>query len=74
MFERVYFTQAGEELLKKADRMLSMLYKYYITHPDEIPSSGVDGEISVLVCDYLAGMTDNYAINTARRIFLPDYN
>ena len=74
MFERVYFTQAGEELLKKADRMLSLLYKYYITHPDEIPPSGVKGEISVLVCDYLAGMTDNYAINTARSIFLPDYN
>lgn len=74
MFERVYFTQAGEELLKKADRMLSLLYKYYICHPDEMPRSCVEGELSVLVCDYLAGMTDNYAINTARRIFLPDYN
>ncbi len=74
MFERVYFTQAGEDSLKKADRMLSMLYKYYIAHPDELPPSGVEGETSVLVCDYLAGMTDNYAINKARYLFLPEYN
>ena len=74
MFDRVYYTHTGEVLLQKADRMLSMLYKYFICHPDEIPPSGVKDEITVLVCDYLAGMTDNYAINTARRIFLPDYN
>ena len=74
MFEHVYFTQAGEWNLKKADRMLSMLYKYYVSHPDEIPPSGVDGSVSVLACDYLAGMTDNYAINTAKSLFIPEYN
>ncbi len=74
MFERVYFDHFGEVLLQKADRMLSMLYKYYITHPDEVPSAVPTDDIKTLVCDYLAGMTDNYAIDTARRIFLPDYN
>ncbi len=72
MFERVYFTQAGEEILLKAERMLSMLYKYYVTHPSEVPPSGVEGDTTTLVCDYLAGMTDNFAINTAKKLFIPE--
>ncbi len=72
MFERVYFSEAGAELQQKADRLLSMLFKFFIAHPDEIPSELRWGDLQTNVCDYLAGMTDNYAVHTAKKIFLPD--
>ncbi len=73
MFQRVYYTAAGELLQRQADRLLSLLYRYYQEHPEEIPDNGVKTDsVETLVCDYLAGMTDNYAIDMAKKIFLPE--
>lgn len=72
MFDRVYFTSNGEMLQKKADRMLSMLFKYFILHPDEVPHSECVTDVTTCVCDYLASMSDTYAIGLAKKIFIPD--
>ena len=59
-------------LQKKADRMLNMLFKYFILHPDEVPHSECVTDVTTCVCDYLASMSDTYAIGLAKKIFIPD--
>jgi len=50
---------------------VEMLFGYYIKHTDEIPHyTAEEGEQAV--GDYIAGMTDVYAVNEFKRIFLPD--
>ncbi len=63
----------GEE--KKADEMLKMLFEYFIKHPDEIPNDykrliEEDG-IETAVCDYISGMSDNYAVDVYQNLFIP---
>jgi len=72
MFENVYFNANTEILQQKADRMLALLYNYYIKHPGEIPQTMQSGELTVRVCDYIASMSDVFAINTAKRLFIPE--
>ena len=75
MFERVYRNPVakGEEV--KAKDMLKRLYEYYITHPEAIPADfqpqlSLDG-MERTVCDYIAGMTDKYAVDKFSEIFIP---
>lgn len=73
MFDTVYFTNSAEALQQKADRMLSILFNYFIKHPEEIPKNmRITDDVTVFVCDYLASMSDIFAINSAKRIFIPE--
>jgi dGTPase len=72
MFNRVYFTAENEQMQLKADRMLNMLFKYFIAHPDEVPHPECVTDVTTFVCDYLASMSDTYAISLAKKIFIPD--
>ena len=72
MFERVYYTKSGEMLQTKADRMLNMLFKYYIMHPDEVPHPECVTDITTMVCDHIASMSDTHAILSAKKLFIPD--
>ena len=64
----------GEEV--KAEQMLSQLYYFFINNPDVLPKeyyATVDNEGKErAVCDYIAGMTDRYAVNLYTRLFIPD--
>ncbi|MBQ6840445.1 MAG: deoxyguanosinetriphosphate triphosphohydrolase [Oscillospiraceae bacterium] len=75
MFERVYRNPIakGEEV--KAKAMLKRLYEYYYSHPEAIPEDfqpqlSFDG-MEQTVCDYIAGMTDNYAVDKYTELFIP---
>jgi len=75
MFERVYRNPVakGEEV--KAKAMLKRLYEYYYAHPEMIPEDfqpqlSFDG-MEQTVCDYIAGMTDNYAVDKYTELFIP---
>ena len=75
MFENVYRNPIakGEEV--KAKAMLQRLYEYYIAHPEALPADfetqlSFDG-MERTVCDYVAGMTDNYAVDKYQEIFIP---
>ena len=75
MFERVYRNPIakGEEI--KAREMLKRLYEYYYTHPETLPEDfqpqmSLEG-MERTVCDYIAGMTDNYAVDKYTEIFIP---
>ena len=75
MFDRVYRNPdvKGEEA--KAKDMIKRMYEYYITHPEAIPADfqpqiSFDG-MERTVCDYIAGMTDNYAVDKFTQLSIP---
>ena len=75
MFERVYRNPVAKGEERKAKNMLKRLYEYYVTHPEALPEDfqpqlSFDG-MERTVCDYIAGMTDNYAVDTYTRLFIP---
>lgn len=72
MFDNVYNNANAELLQQKADRMLALLFNYYIKHPGEIPQGMRNDNVTQCVCDYLASMSDVFAINTAKRLFIPE--
>ena len=75
MFENVYRNPVAKGQESKAKDMLQRLYEYYITHPEALPEDfqpqlSFDG-MERTVCDYIAGMTDNYAVEKYSEIFIP---
>jgi dGTPase len=73
MFKNVYFNKVAKKEEKKAAHVIKELYKYYLEFPDELPEEYRDNEVSseVNICDYIAGMTDRYAINVYSELFVP---
>jgi dGTPase len=76
LFETVYTNPVAKGEEGKAKRMLQELFSYYNSHPELLPEefvnmieAGEDRE--VVVCDYIAGMTDNYAVVKFQEAFEP---
>ena len=72
MFERVYYSQTNETLQLKADRMLKVLFNFYILHPDLVPHPSCVTDVTEFVCDYIASMSDTHAISSVKNILIPD--
>lgn len=75
MFARVYVDSQAKSEEKKAMHLLRELFEYFMAHPSELPPEnreniGECGEEQV-VCDYIAGMTDRYAMKVYERLFIP---
>jgi len=74
LFEQVYESDKIIEEFKKAKKVLQDLYEYYLEHIDEvfvtIPKKEKLDKHRV-VCDFIAGMTDRFALMTYERLFLP---
>jgi dGTPase len=75
MFEKVYIGSKAKVEEKKAQNIVKELYYYFLENPSQIPhySSTIKNqeEIERLACDYIAGMTDRYAISTFVSVFVP---
>lgn len=73
MFERVYL--AGENARKKAGavRVIRDLVDYHLDHHDELPDTYRDtgADAVTQAVDYVAGMTDRYALACHDRLFRP---
>lgn len=73
MFERVY--RAGENQRKKdaAVTVIRQLVDWHLDHPEELPDTYRDTEadLTTQVVDYVAGMTDTYALAVHDRLFRP---
>ncbi len=76
MFEALYKNPdvKGEE--EKAYHMIEILYGHFMKNKDEMPDEYVQmfskGEkLERVVCDYIAGMTDNYAVELFTDIYVP---
>jgi dGTPase len=75
MFERVYRNPVAKGEESKAKVMLKRMYEYYYTHPEALPEDfqpqmSLEG-MERTVCDYIAGMTDNYAVDKYTKLFIP---
>jgi dGTPase len=75
MFETVYIGSKAKVEEKKAQNIVKELYYYFLENPSQIPhyNSNIKNqeEIERLACDYIAGMTDRYALNTFVSVFVP---
>lgn len=77
MFETVYTHPVAKSEEKKAQMMLEALYHHFIKHFDELPDEYIQlvterGEMKEsIVCDYIAGMTDQYAIKVYKDLYIP---
>jgi dGTPase len=69
----VYLSPQAEVQKEKAILVIQDLVRYYSEHPAEIPSSyTVPGDDALTkAIDYVAGMTDRYALHTHDRLFRP---
>ena len=75
MFEKVYRNPVAKGEESKAKDMLMRLYEYYYNHPEAIPEDfqpqmSFEG-MERTICDYIAGMTDHYAVDKFTEIFIP---
>ena len=75
MFEAVYRNPVAKGEESKAQDMLRRLFEYYRTDPDRLPPEFQDIReregVERAVCDYIAGMTDNYAVEKFSLAFIP---
>jgi dGTPase len=76
MFENVYIDSKAKEHEEKAKNLLTQLYLYFHEHQYILPPEYItmidDGEDpNRVVCDYIAGMTDRYAIRKFMDLFIP---
>ena len=75
LYKNLYRHYKVERMRIKAERFLTMLFENYLENPTLLPNSYQDkyelyGRERV-VCDYLAGMTDRYALDEYKRLFDP---
>jgi dGTPase len=75
MFDNVYKNPKAKSEEEKAKRVISELFEYYLAHIELLTGEyakylAIDGKERA-VADYIAGMTDNYAVSEYMRIFVP---
>ena len=75
LFENVYKNPIAKGEEGKAEELLGRLYEYFVKNPDKMPAEQRKwlerDEVARVVCDYIAGMTDRYAVSLYRQLFLP---
>lgn len=75
MFKNLYIASAAKKDEDKAKNIIKELYKYLKNVPDLIPKEMLNMlgvyDIDRIVCDYIAGMTDRYAVKKFHDIFVP---
>jgi dGTPase len=76
LFENVYKNPIAKGEEGKAEEMLEKLYYFFFKNPDRLPAEyrkTADAEgVGRAVCDYIACMTDRYAVNLYKQLFIPD--
>lgn len=75
LFSAVYENPTAKSEESKVEGILSALFGYYTKNPDQLPSEYIDAAeaegVGRAVCDYISGMTDQYAIHRYSEIFIP---
>jgi dGTPase len=73
LFDRVYNLRSAQEETERARQVVHFLYDYFIKREDELARRYAFQEVPVeqRVVDYIAGMTDQYALRLADEIQMP---
>lgn len=75
LFDHVYIDSEAKEEEAKARHVLQHLFSHFNKYPQDLPAehrarSRIVG-VERVVCDYIAGMTDRYAIGQFKQLFIP---
>lgn len=77
MFDSLYMNPTAKSEEVKADKLITELYRYYVANTDKLPDTykrfirEFDERPEQVVCDYIAGMSDQYSISKFQEIFVP---
>lgn len=75
LFKNLYRHYRVQRMSFKADRILTDLFNNYLQEPailpDHIQEKLENGKAERVICDYIAGMTDRFAIDEHQRLFDP---
>ena len=75
MFENVYVGSKAKTEEAKAQGVIKALYSYFCSHPEEMPAEYKklmeEDPVERTVCDYIAGMSDRYALFVYNERFVP---
>ncbi len=75
MYDHLYLNSEAKREEGKVDGMLAALFTYYVENPDRLPAEYArireQEGVQRAVCDYVAGMTDNYALELYHERFIP---
>jgi dGTPase len=73
LFDRVYLRKEAGAEQKKAIALVRALFTYYLDHPEAVPAEyqRTPGDLPTWIADYIAGMTDRFALRTYEQLFLP---
>ena len=76
MFDRVYLASRAKAEEIKAGSIIKWLYYYFMENTLELPDEFKNMLLKMgnerVICDYIAGMTDRYAINKFKELFIPE--
>lgn len=77
MFNRVYLNSIAKKEEGKAIYIIREIYNYYYNNLNELPDAhrklykGKEAHKEDMICDYIAGMTDRFAVNLFKELFIP---
>lgn len=77
MFQNVYLNPEAKKEEKKAISLVQQLYEYYVENQEQMPEKYQEAiqtgewKKEQIVCDFIAGMTDHYAVMKYEEIFVP---
>ena len=76
MFRQVYASDVALEEHKKAEKIVGDLFDYYMEYPEEMSSEfqiilNEGDPVRQVVCDYIACMTDRFAVAKYNELFIP---
>ncbi len=78
LYENLYYHPRVVRMQTKAERVLEALFEAYVAEPKQLPRE-VQAQIEAgdrsfhrVICDYIAGMTDRYALQEYAKLFDPN--
>ncbi|HSG32413.1 MAG TPA: deoxyguanosinetriphosphate triphosphohydrolase [Thermodesulfobacteriota bacterium] len=76
LFENVYMNETVKNNFVKAGKIIRELYEYFCANPEKLwelkeKKYVYDKDHNQIVCDFIAGMTDSFAISLYEKLFLP---
>jgi dGTPase len=81
LYENVYRSKNVHAEFVKAKKMISEIYTYFLSHPDDLSERLKSMELNVtysrkvpqerVICDFIASITDRYILNLYNELFVP---
>lgn len=77
MFDSVYYNKEAKKEEERAESIVETLYEYFNKYPQQMPSERFEdyeeGDGIEAVKDYVASMSDRYAVNLYKELFIPKF-